>query len=94
MCDQTPNLVFLPRFFELRSMFREQFGSRDMSCGSLNVYSTSDVLTRKFSNSGLLGSKSSGEGWVCKFEGPGIVYIQTRNPKEFARWMGAHAALA
>ncbi|MGL5354182.1 MAG: TIGR00266 family protein [Clostridium sp.] len=30
--------------------------------------------------SGLFGSMVGGEGFVCKFTGPGTVWIQTRNP--------------
>lgn len=31
--------------------------------------------------SGLFGSIAGGEGLVCKFNGPGEIWIQTRNPK-------------
>ncbi|CAM2977989.1 TIGR00266 family protein [Hathewaya histolytica] len=30
--------------------------------------------------SGFLGSIAGGEGLVCKFTGPGLIWIQTRNP--------------
>ena len=30
--------------------------------------------------SGFLSSIAGGEGLVCKFQGPGTVWIQTRNP--------------
>ncbi|CAF0802369.1 unnamed protein product [Adineta ricciae] len=32
----------------------------------------------------------SGEGLVCRFTGPGIVYIQTRNPEALSEWIIAH----
>lgn len=35
---------------------------------------------------------ASGEGLVCKFTGPGTVFLQTRNPAGFAQWMAAQAA--
>lgn len=42
---------------------------------------------------GLLSSFSAAEGVVCKFSGPGTVFIQTRNPAAFGAWvMGATTA--
>lgn len=41
----------------------------------------------KASNSGWISSVTSGEGLVCRFMGPGRLYIQTRNPKGFADWI-------
>ncbi|KAK5126615.1 hypothetical protein LTR85_009549 [Meristemomyces frigidus] len=37
--------------------------------------------------SGGLSSVKSGEGLVCRFTGPGTVYIQTRNLHDFAQWV-------
>ncbi|MEG2412857.1 MAG: TIGR00266 family protein [Clostridium sp.] len=34
--------------------------------------------------SGFFGSIAGGEGFVCKFVGPGTIWIQTRNPKNIA----------
>jgi len=36
---------------------------------------------------GWISSFTSGEGLVCKFRGPGTVYIQTRNPGGFGNWI-------
>ncbi|KAJ9612287.1 hypothetical protein H2200_003884 [Cladophialophora chaetospira] len=36
-------------------------------------------------------SIKTGEGLVCRFTGPGRVYIQTRNQDEFAEWVAAQA---
>lgn len=36
---------------------------------------------------GTMGSMKTGEGLVCRFTGPGTVYIQTRNLDEFAGWV-------
>ncbi len=38
---------------------------------------------------GWISSMTSGEGLVCRFSGPGKVYIQTRNPQSFAAWLSA-----
>lgn len=37
--------------------------------------------------SGWISSFTSGEGFVCRFRGPGVVYIQTRNPQSFGAWI-------
>lgn len=34
---------------------------------------------------------ASGEGLVCKFTGPGTVFMQTRNPQAFALYVQAHS---
>ena len=36
---------------------------------------------------GFISSFTSGEGLVCRFRGPGIVLIQTRNPGGFESWI-------
>lgn len=36
--------------------------------------------------SGWFSSFTSGEMLVCRFKGPGVVLIQTRNPKGFGEW--------
>lgn len=37
--------------------------------------------------SGWISSFTSGEGFVCRFRGPGVVYIQSRNPGSFGAWI-------
>jgi len=38
-------------------------------------------------SSGWISSFTSGEGLVCRFRGPGKVYIQSRNPAAFGSWV-------
>ena len=38
-------------------------------------------------SSGWVSSFTSGEGIVCRFKGPGVVLIQTRNPDSFEGWI-------
>jgi uncharacterized protein (TIGR00266 family) len=38
-------------------------------------------------SAGWIASLTSGEGFVCRFRGPGIVYIQSRNPGGFGSWV-------
>ena len=40
--------------------------------------------------SGWISSLTSGEGFVCRFKGPGTVYAQTRNPSAFAGWLSGY----
>ena len=38
-------------------------------------------------SSGWISSFTSGEKLVCRFKGPGVVLIQTRNPQGFGDWI-------
>ena len=38
-------------------------------------------------SSGWISSVTSGEGLVCRFRGPGKVFIQSRNPQGFGDWI-------
>ncbi|KAL7824096.1 DUF124 domain-containing protein [Trichoderma gracile] len=58
--------------------------------GHLVAWNTSYVLERVASG-GIISGLSSGEGLVCKFTGPGTVFLQTRNPREFATFLGGIA---
>ncbi|KAJ5114984.1 hypothetical protein NUU61_000743 [Penicillium alfredii] len=46
----------------------------------------------RVASGGILSSLSSGEGLACKFEGPGTVYLQTRNLNAFAGQMSVSTA--
>lgn len=59
--------------------------------GHLVAWNCKYVLERVASG-GIISGVSSGEGLVCKFTGPGTVYMQTRHPAGFTRWMQAHAS--
>ncbi|KAK4153207.1 tryptophan RNA-binding attenuator protein-like domain-containing protein [Chaetomidium leptoderma] len=54
--------------------------------GHLVAWNTKYVLERVASG-GLMSGMASGEGLVCKFTGPGTVFIQTRNAKAFTAYM-------
>ncbi|TKX20897.1 hypothetical protein C1H76_6934 [Elsinoe australis] len=41
----------------------------------------------RVASGGIISDLSAGEGLVCKFIGPGTVYMQTRNPQAFTAWM-------
>lgn len=58
--------------------------------GHLVAWNTKYILERVASG-GIISGLSSGEGLVCKFTGPGTVFLQTRNPALFGQWISAHA---
>ncbi|EMC92440.1 hypothetical protein BAUCODRAFT_27721 [Baudoinia panamericana UAMH 10762] len=57
--------------------------------GHLVAWNCNYVLER-IASGGLVSTLSAGEGLVCKFTGPGTVFLQTRNPMAFAQYMAAH----
>lgn len=59
--------------------------------GHLVAWNCKYVLERVASG-GIISGFGSGEGLVCKFTGPGSVFMQTRNPVAFGAWMVAHGA--
>lgn len=59
--------------------------------GHLVAWNCKYILERVASG-GIISNMSSGEGLVCKFTGPGTVFMQTRNAKAFGQWLAANAA--
>ncbi|KAF4631306.1 hypothetical protein G7Y89_g6833 [Cudoniella acicularis] len=60
--------------------------------GHLVAWNTKYILERVASG-GIISALSSGEGLVCKFTGPGTVFLQTRNAHAFSHWMTTHAPM-
>lgn len=61
--------------------------------GHLVAWTAKYVLERVASG-GIISGMSSGEGLACKFTGPGIVYMQTRNATAFQAYMSGQRAEA
>ncbi|KAI0400218.1 tryptophan RNA-binding attenuator protein-like domain-containing protein [Xylaria palmicola] len=59
--------------------------------GHLVAWNVKYVMERVASG-GIIAGLATGEGLVCKFTGPGTVFIQTRNPRAFAAYMAGNAA--
>ncbi len=51
----------------------------------LVAWSATTTYNIEKATSGWVASFTSGEGFVCRFRGPGVVYIQSRNPRGFRR---------
>ncbi|CAN8106097.1 unnamed protein product [Discula destructiva] len=61
--------------------------------GHLVAWNTKYVMERVASG-GMISGFASAEGLVCKFTGPGTVFIQTRNAKAFAAYMTGNSVTA
>ena len=55
--------------------------------GHLVAFSTQTQFTTRKVTSGLMQTVKSGEGLVLDFQGPGELYMQSRNPSEFVAWL-------
>ncbi len=55
--------------------------------GHLVAWADHMNYTIEKASNGWVSSIMSGECLVCRFRGPGVVLIQTRNPKGFANWI-------
>ena len=53
----------------------------------LVAWTVTTTYTIEKASSGWIASLTSGEGLVCRFRGPGVVYIQSRNPGGFGNWI-------
>jgi len=59
--------------------------------GHLVAWNCKYVLER-IASGGIISNLTAGEGLVCKFTGPGTVFMQTRNAVAFGQWLAAHSA--
>src|SRR5690606_12318531 len=57
--------------------------------GHLVAYSDGTQFTTRRVTKGMMQTLKSGEGLVLDFQGPGEVYVQSRNPSEFVQWLTA-----
>jgi uncharacterized protein (TIGR00266 family) len=53
----------------------------------LVAWSATTTYSIERAAAGWIASFTSGEGFVCRFRGPGVVYIQSRNPGGFGAWI-------
>ncbi|GAP89531.1 putative duf124 domain-containing protein [Rosellinia necatrix] len=59
--------------------------------GHLVAWNLKYVMERVASG-GIIAGFATGEGLVCKFTGPGTVFLQTRNPRAFGAYMAGNSA--
>jgi uncharacterized protein (TIGR00266 family) len=48
---------------------------------------TATYKVERIDAGGFMSSSHTDEGLVCRFTGPGVVYIQTRNPETLGSWI-------
>lgn len=53
-----------------------------------------EYVIERVASGGIVSNMAAGEGLVCKFSGPGTVFMQTRNPAAVATFLTAHATAA
>jgi len=49
-------------------------------------------VLERIASGGVISNLAAGEGLVCKFTGPGTVFMQTRNPVAVSQYFNAHSA--
>jgi uncharacterized protein (AIM24 family) len=59
--------------------------------GHLVAWNCKYVMER-IASGGIISNISAGEGLVCKFTGPGTVFMQTRNPAAVSAYMSGQTA--
>jgi uncharacterized protein (TIGR00266 family) len=90
--------LFLMRISGPGSLLLSCFGALyvvDLQVGQPYVVDTGHIVAFtegmgfevRTANRSLLGSFTSGEGFVAQFTGPGRLYIQTRAPQSFGPWL-------
>ena len=57
------------------------------NCNLVAWDETLEYNIEKASTKGWISSFTSGEGFVCRFKGPGRIFIQTRNPEGMKSWI-------
>lgn len=90
--------LFLMRLSGHGTLFVSSFGALhavDLAAGQPYIVDTGHIVA--FSDTmqlevhraarSLIGSFTSGEGFVAHFAGPGRVYIQSRSPQGFSSWI-------
>ncbi len=79
--------VFLNSYGGIHAINLEAGEERIIDNGHLVAWA--DYMDYKIekASSGWISSFTSGEMLVCRFRGPGVVLIQTRNPQGFGDWV-------
>ena len=84
---QGQGLVFLESFGAIHTLCLGSGEQKIIDNGHLVAWSASMQYGLELGNPGLLAAFTSGENIVCRFHGPGTVLIQSRQPRQFGRWL-------
>ncbi len=80
-------LIFLESFGAIVRMELGHGQQKIVDNGHLVAWSQTMHYTLELGNPGIVAAFTSGENIVCRFHGPGTLLIQSRQPKQFARWV-------
>jgi len=80
-------VVFISSYGAIHAINLNQGEEIVIDNGHLVAWADYMQYTIEKASSGWGSSFMSGECLVCRFRGPGIVLIQTRNPKGFKNWL-------
>jgi uncharacterized protein (TIGR00266 family) len=80
-------LIFLESFGAIHSIRLGVGEQRIIDNGHLVAWSQSMSYNLEPGNPGLMAAFTSGENIVCRFHGPGLVLLQSRQPRQFGRWV-------
>ncbi|PGH23843.1 hypothetical protein AJ80_02091 [Polytolypa hystricis UAMH7299] len=93
--------LFLIKISGQGLLFIESFGAiikKDLVEGEKYVVDNGHLVAwnckyvmERIASGGIISGITAAEGLVCKFTGPGTVYLQTRNGQAFAAWMGGNS---
>lgn len=79
-------VVFLSSYGAIHPINLEAGEQMIVDNGHLVAWTGDMQYSIEKSSNGWISSMTSGEALVCRFTGPGIVLIQTRNPGGFVSW--------
>ena len=80
-------LVFLSSFGAIHSISLEAGEEVIIDNGHLVAWPDYMQYRIEKASNGWISSVISGECLVCRFTGPGVILIQTRNPEAFSQWL-------
>ena len=79
--------LFLSSYGSIHKVELEQGRELIVDNGHLVAWSENMNYKIEKASKSFISSLTSGEGLICRFTGPGVIYIQTRNPGGFADFL-------
>ncbi|MBK1700860.1 TIGR00266 family protein [Thiococcus pfennigii] len=80
-------LVLLESFGAIHELTLTAGEQKVVDNGHLVAWSRSMHYDLELGSRGLVAAFTSGENIVCRFHGPGRILLQTRQPRQFGRWV-------
>ena len=80
-------LVFLESFGAIHRLDLDAGQQQIVDNGHLVAWSQAMRYDLELGSRGLVAAFTSGENIVCRFHGPGTLLVQSRQPRQFGRWV-------